>query len=97
MLRRALVKAAAAAMRYNLDVTAGMKAFDGPPLGPRDVRELLLRNFRIKLSVPEATALVGHFTKVIVDEVQGRQCVGLPCDIRLTCRATLVLAVVSCG
>lgn len=65
-LRRALEKAGEAATRYTIEVSVGMKAFDGPPLGPRDVRELLLRNFRIKLSVPEATALVAHFTKVMM-------------------------------
>lgn len=64
VLRRALEKAGEAAMQYTIEASAGMKAFDGPPLGPRDVRELLLRSFRIKLSVSEATALIEHFTKV---------------------------------
>lgn len=63
-LRRALDKAAEAASRYSLEMAASMKAFDGPHLGPADVRELLLRTFRIKLSIPEASALVAHFTKV---------------------------------
>lgn len=64
VLRRALEKAGEAALRYTIEASVGMKAFDGPHLGPRDVRELLLRNLRIKLSVAEATALIAHFTKV---------------------------------
>ncbi|CAM9375217.1 unnamed protein product [Sphacelaria rigidula] len=64
-MRCALEKAGEAAARYTIEVSKEMKAFDGPPLGPRDVRELLLRVFRIKLSVPEATALVAYFTKVM--------------------------------
>lgn len=65
-LRIALEKAARAASQYTLPVAAGMKAFDGPHLGPEDVRDLLRRTFRITLSMPEATALVKHFTKASI-------------------------------
>lgn len=65
VMRCALEKAGEAAARYTIEVSKEMKAFDGPPLGPRDVRELLLRVFRVKLSVPEAIALVAYFTKVM--------------------------------
>lgn len=61
-LRRALDKAGEVALRYTIEMSAGMKAFDGPPLGPEDVKDLLLRNFRVKLSMSEAGALIKNFT-----------------------------------
>lgn len=43
----------------------GVKAFDGPPLGPGDVKDLLLRNFSVRTSRSEAAALVAHFAKKV--------------------------------
>eukprot|EP00904_Undaria_pinnatifida_P004909 jgi/Undpi1/1548/HiC_scaffold_11.g04938.m1 len=62
-LRCALQKAREVALRYTIEASAGMKAFDGPPLGPKNIKDLLLRNFRVKLSTPEAIALIAYFTK----------------------------------
>lgn len=61
-LRRALEKAGDVALRLTLEVSAGVKAFDGPPLTPSDVKDLLLRNFRVRLSTSEAEALILHFS-----------------------------------
>lgn len=63
-LRRALTTAGEVALRYTMEASVGMKAFDGPPLGPKDLKDLLLRNFRIRLPVSEAAALIAHFVKV---------------------------------
>lgn len=59
--RCALDKARQAALSYTLEVSDGMKAFDGPPLGPQDVKDLLRRNFRIAMSTSEAVALIKDF------------------------------------
>lgn len=62
ILRSALEKAGEVALRLTLEVSAGVKAFDGPPLKPSDVKDLFLRNFRVRLSTSEAEALIMHFT-----------------------------------
>lgn len=54
-------KAGDVALRLTLEVSAGVKAFDGPPLKPSDVKDLFLRNFRVRLSSSEAEALIKHF------------------------------------
>lgn len=64
-LRNALDKAGEVALRLTLEVSAGVKAFDGPPLTPRDVKDLFLRNFRVTLSTSEAEALIVNFTKIV--------------------------------
>ena len=58
-------KAREVALRYTIEASAGMKAFDGPPLGPKNIKDLLLRNFRVKLSTSEAIALIVYFTKKV--------------------------------
>ncbi|CAM9641240.1 unnamed protein product [Pylaiella littoralis] len=62
ILRSALDKAGEVALRLTLEVSAGVKAFDGPPLKPRDVKDLFLRNFRVRVSTSEAEALIVNFT-----------------------------------
>lgn len=62
ILRSALEKAGEVALRLTMEVSAGVKAFDGPPLKPSDVKDLFLRNFRVRLSASEAEALIMHFT-----------------------------------
>lgn len=49
-------------MRYTLDASVGFKAFDGPPLTPQDVKDLLRRNVGISLTTPEAIALIVQFS-----------------------------------
>lgn len=49
-------------MRLTVEVYAGLKAFDGPPLAPADVKDVLLRNFRVRFSTSEAEALIMHFS-----------------------------------
>lgn len=58
----ALEKAEEVAVRYTLDASVGFKAFDGPPLTPQDVKDLLWRNVGIRLTTPEAIALIVQFT-----------------------------------
>lgn len=65
-LRRALEKARIAAQRLTLEALVGVKAFDGPPLGPADIRDLFLRNFRVRLSFSEAEAIITHFTPKVM-------------------------------
>jgi len=49
-------------LRLTVEVYAGLKAFDGPPLAPADVKDVLLRNFRVRFSTSEAEALIVHFS-----------------------------------
>lgn len=49
-------------MRLTAEVYAGLKAFDGPPLTPGDVKDVLLRIFRVRFSTSEAEALIVHFS-----------------------------------
>lgn len=53
-------------MRLTAEASPGVKAFDGPPLEPADVRDLFLRNFRVRLSSSEAEAIVRHFTQKVM-------------------------------
>lgn len=64
-LRSALSKAGEVALRLTMEVSAGVKAFDGPPLAPKDVKDLFLRNFRVKLSTSEAETLIVNFTRTV--------------------------------
>lgn len=66
ILRSALDKAGEVALRLTLEVSAGVKAFDGPPLKPRDVKDLFLRNFRVRVSTSEAEALIVNFTTAVI-------------------------------
>ncbi|CAN0221540.1 unnamed protein product, partial [Scytosiphon promiscuus] len=62
ILRRALEKAGVAALRLTSEASAGVKAFDGPPLEPADIKDFFRRNFRVRLSSSEAEAIITHFT-----------------------------------
>ncbi|CAM9374327.1 unnamed protein product, partial [Discosporangium mesarthrocarpum] len=62
-LGRALSKVMDVASRCDRDNLQGLKAFEGPPLTPADVKDLLLRNFRVHLTEHEAAELIDHFSK----------------------------------
>ncbi|CAM9413621.1 unnamed protein product, partial [Ectocarpus fasciculatus] len=63
VLQSALDKARDVALRLTWEDWRGVKAFDGPSLTPADVKDLFWRNFRVKLSTPEAEAMIVNFCK----------------------------------
>jgi hypothetical protein len=63
-LESALEKLIAAAVRYDRDRDAVvMKAFEGPTMTPDVFREQFSRAFFVKLTMPEAVAVVNDFDK----------------------------------